>query len=158
MMNNYLQILEDSLKKKLAILEQIEEKSQEQALMLRDSDVSLQQIDENMDAKTRLIEELEPLDNGFEGLYETIREELLPQTEQYSEEIQSLQKLIAQVTEKSASIQALEARNKAEIELVFSREKKKLQSNRNALSVASNYYQNMNKVKNVEPQFLDRKK
>ena len=58
MMNNYLQILEDSLKKKLAILEQIEEKSQEQALMLRDSDVSLQQIDENMDAKARLIEEL----------------------------------------------------------------------------------------------------
>ena len=158
MMNNYLQILEDSLKKKLAILEQIEEKSQEQALMLRDSDVSLQQIDENMDAKARLIEELEPLDNGFEGLYEKIREELLPQKEQYREEIQRLHKLIAQVTEKSASIQALEARNKAEIELVFSREKKKLQSNRNALSVASNYYQNMNKVKNVEPQFLDRKK
>lgn len=158
MMNNYLQILEDSLKKKLAILEQIEEKSQEQALMLRDSDVSLQQIDENMDAKARLIEELEPLDNGFEGLYEKIREELLPQKEQYREEIQRLQKLIAQVTEKSASIQALEARNKAEIESVFSREKKKLQSSRNALSVASNYYQNMNKVKNVEPQFLDRKK
>lgn len=158
MMNNYLQILEDSLKKKLAILEQIEEKSQEQALMLRDSDVSLQQIDENMDAKARLIEELELLDNGFEGLYEKIREELLPQKEQYREEIQRLQKLIAQVTEKSASIQALEARNKAEIESVFSREKKKLQSSRNALSVASNYYQNMNKVKNVEPQFLDRKK
>lgn len=158
MMNNYLQILQDSLNKKLEILIQIEEKSREQAQMLKEGNGTLPQIDENMDAKARLIEELEPLDNGFESLYEKIREELVLHKEQYRDEIQKLQQLITQVTERSASIQALEARNKAEMELFFSREKKKLQSSKNAVSVATNYYQNMNKVKNVEPQFLDRKK
>ncbi|MGN0306788.1 MAG: flagellar protein FliT, partial [Lachnospiraceae bacterium] len=60
--------------------------------------------------------------------------------------------------EKSAGIQAIEARNKAKMEIVFNREKKALQSKRNAMSIATDYYQTMNKVKVVSPQFLDKKK
>ena len=69
-----------------------------------------------------------------------------------------LQGLIEKVTEKNASIQAIEARNKAEMEVVFNNQKKNLQGKKNAMSVAKNYYQNMNKVQHVSPQFLDRKK
>lgn len=158
MMKNYLQILQDSLVKKLEILTQIEARSHEQAEMLKEDQISFEAIDRNMDDKAGLISDLEALDNGFESLYEKIREELDSHRQEYKEEILNLQALIRKITEKSAGIQAIEARNKAKMEIVFSREKKALQSKRNAMSIATDYYQTMNKVKVVSPQFLDKKK
>ncbi len=158
MIGSYLQILQDSLVQKLEILNKIEARSLEQSAMFKSQDVTLQAIDENMDAKAVLIEELESLDNGFESLYEKLREELIAHKDEYKEEIREIQKLITQVTEKSATIQAIEARNKAEVEMVFRKEKRELQSKRTAMSITTDYYQNMNRVKNVSPQFLDKKK
>lgn len=158
MIAGYLQILQDSLVKKIDILSQIESKSLEQAEMLKNPDVDYYTIDLNMDEKAALIEQAASLDNGFESIYEKIREELTSNQEQFKTEIASLQKLISVVMEKSAGIQAIEARNKAQMEQFFSNQRKGLQSKRNAMSVARGYYQNMNKVTNVSPQFLDQKK
>lgn len=158
MMTSYLQILQDSLIKKYELLCKIEEKSLEQSEMLRTQDVNLSQVDINMDEKAKLMEEVLSLDNGFESIYEKIRTQLLPNKEQYKTQIVALQKMIEKVTEKSASIQAIEARNKAQMDIFFSNQKKELQGRRNAMSVARDYYQNMNKVKHVSPQFLDQKK
>lgn len=157
-MTNYLQILQDSLIKKYELLCKIEEKSLQQSDMLKCREVNLSQVDINMDEKAKLIEEVLSLDNGFESIYEKIRTQLLPNKEQYKTQIAALQKMIEKVTEKSASIQAIEARNKAQMDIVFSNQKKELQGRRNAMSVARDYYQNMNKVKHVSPQFLDQKK
>lgn len=158
MIKSYLQILQDSLTKKLDILTRIEEKSLEQSEMLKSTDVDLQSVDENMDEKAKLIAEVLSLDDGFESIYEKIRLELLDHKEQYHDDIAMLQSLIAKVTEKSTSVQAIEARNKAKMEMVFAHKKKNLQSKRNAMAVAKDYYQTMNKVKHVSPQFLDSKK
>lgn len=158
MMKSYLQILQDSLVKKIELLAKIEEKSVEQSTMLKNKEVDLNLVDFNMDEKAKLIEEIITLDEGFESIYEKIRSQLLANKEQYRNEIAVLQKLIEKATEKSASIQAIEARNKAEMEVFFANQKKGLQSKRNAMAVARNYYQNMNKVKHVSPQFLDQKK
>ena len=158
MMKSYLQILQDSLLKKLELLTKIEEKSLEQSKMLKNSNIDMELIDFNMDEKAKLIEEVLALDDGFESVYEKIRIHLVPNKQQYKAEIEVLQKMIEKVTSKSASIQAIEARNKAEMEVFFSNQKRGLQGKRNAMSVARDYYQNMNKVKYVSPQFLDRKK
>ena len=158
MIGSYLQILRDSLDKKLKLLIAIEEKSLEQSEMLKKPNVDLEAIDVNMDEKAELIEKVLSLDEGFESIYEKIREYLLSNKEQYKDEIRTIKIMIEKVTEKSASIQAIEARNKAQMEVVFSSQKKSLQNRRNAMSVAKDYYQNMNKVKHVSPQFLDRKK
>lgn len=158
MMGNYLQILQDSLVKKLELLEEIEKKSLEQSDIIKESNVDLALVDFNMDEKAKLIDEIMALDNGFESIYERIREQLLANKEQFKPQINALQKLIEQVTEKSASIQAIEARNKAQMEVVFASQKREVQSRRNAMSVAKDYYQTMNKVKHVSPQFLDQKK
>ena len=158
MINSYLQILQDSLIKKLELLTKIEEKSLEQSEMIKNPNVDLALIDLNMDEKAKLIDEVLALDEGFESVYEKIRIHVVPNKELYKSEIQSLQKMIEKVTAKSASIQAIEARNKAEMSVVFSNQKRGLQGKRNAMSVARDYYQNMNKVKYVTPQFLDRKK
>ena len=158
MIESYLQILRDSLEKKLKLLIAIEEKSLEQSEQLKNTDVDFVAIDVNMDEKAELIEKVLSLDDGFESIYEKIREYLLLNKEQHKDEIKIIKALIEKVTAKSASIQAIEARNKAQMEVVFSGQKKKLQSKRNAMSVVKDYYQNMNKVKHVSPQFLDQKK
>lgn len=158
MMKSYLQILQDSLDKKLQMLVKIEEKSLEQSAMLKNQEVDLVAVDTNMDEKAELIEKVLSIDNGFESIYEKIREQLISNKEQYKDEIKTIKALIEKVTEKSASIQAIEARNKAQMEVVFNSQKKSLQGKRNAMSVARDYYQNMNNVKHVSPQFLDRKK
>lgn len=158
MIRSYLQILQDSLEKKLKLLIAIEEKSLKQAEMLKNSEVNLAAVDTNMDEKAELIDKILSLDEGFESIYAKIREQLTLNKEQYKDEIKAIKSMIVKVTEKSASIQAIEARNKAQMEVVFSSQKRALQNRRSAMSVARDYYQNMNKVKHVSPQFLDQKK
>lgn len=158
MIKSYLQILQDGLVKKLELLSKIEEKSLEQANMLKNKEVDLELIDFNMDEKAKLIEETLALDEGFESVYEKIRSQLVLNKELYKTEIKALQGMIENITEKSASIQAIEARNKAQMDVYFANQKKGLQSKRNAMTVARDYYQSMNKIKHVSPQFLDQKK
>ena len=83
----------------------------------------MDELDANMSLKDGLIQKLLKLDEGFEMLYERIREQLLGNKDAYKSQIKSLQQLISQVTEKSVSIQAQEARNKKLIETYFAREK-----------------------------------
>ena len=78
MINSYIQILQDSLVKKLELLTRIEEKSLEQSRMLKSRDVDLTLVDFNMDEKATLINEILALDDGFEVLYEKIRVHLVP--------------------------------------------------------------------------------
>lgn len=158
MIGSYLQILQDSLIKKSALLTKIEEKSKEQSELIKNPDLNMAKIDSNMDEKNELIQEILKLDDGFEHLYQRIKKELEENKEQYKEEILKLKGLISRVTEKSTSIQVIEARNKTEMDMFFSKQKKGIQTKRNAMTVARDYYQNMNKVKHVSPQFLDRKK
>ena len=158
MISSYLCILEDSLVKKLELLKRIEEKSLEQSVMIKDNHINPDLMDKNMDEKLKMIEEINSLDDGFEALYGKIKKELEEKKEQYKSQIRKLQGLIEKITEKSSSIQAIEARNKSQMDLYFTKQKKELQSRKSAMSVARDYYQNMNKVKHVSPQFLDHKK
>lgn len=158
MIDNYLSILRDSLIKKLQLLDGIEEKSLQQAEFMKSNAVDLDTIEKNMDDKVRMIEEIDSLDDGFESLYQRIKEELNETKDNYKEIIEEIKALITKVTEKSASIQAIEARNKIQMDLYIVSQKKEIQSKRSAMTVARDYYQNMNKTKHVTPQFLDRKK
>lgn len=158
MIMSYLNILQDSLIKKLELLDQIEKKSLEQSEMIKVTNVDLALVDANMDEKAKLIDEILKLDTGFESIYEKVREQLLANKEQFKVQIHNLQGLISKVTEKSTAIQAIEVRNKAQMDIVFATQKKEVQNRKNAMSVARDYYQNMNKVKYVSPQFMDHKK
>ena len=157
-MEALLQILQDSLEKKIDLLGTIEEKSKEQEMIIKKENFTFQEMDENMEEKSKLIEQLSLLDNGFETLYEKIRKELLENKDQYRIQIEEIQNLIVEVTARGASIEAIEARNKAAIEAYFSREKKELQKRKNVSSVARSYYQTAKQMNNVVPQFLDTKK
>ena len=157
-LGSLLQILKDSLNQKLVILQAIEAKSKEQAELILNPDVTLEDIDRNMDEKATLIDKLNKLDAGFEALYENIRKELIEHKDSYKQEIAGIQELIAKVMEKSASIEALESRNKTSSEGIFANRKKELQHRKTASSVARHYYEATNRLNVVNPQFLDKKK
>ena len=157
-LGSLLQILKESLSQKLLILQAIEAKSKEQAELISKPDVAFEDIDRNMNEKSALIDKLTKLDTGFEALYDNIRKELVEHKEQFKEEIAGIQELIAKVMEKSASIEALESRNKTAIEGIFANRKKELQHRKTASSVARHYYETTNKLNVINPQFLDKKK
>lgn len=157
-METLLQILQDSLEKKIGLLKTIEEKSKEQEAIIKKENFSLQEMDENMEAKSELIEQLSLLDHGFETLYEKIRVKLIEDKDLYRIQIEEIQELIVEVTARGASIEAIEARNKAAIEAYFRKEKKKLQQKKSVSSAVRSYSKTANKINHVSPQFLDTKK
>lgn len=158
LVKNYLQVLEESLYKKLDILQRISEQNLRQEQILKAETVEEVNFEKSIEEKGALIEELEKLDDGFESLYAHIKEQLLEGKEKYRQQIAGLQELIGQVTEKSVSIQAQEERNRVLAEKYFTNEKLKLQKGRRSSKVALDYYRNMKQSQVIEPQFMDKKK
>lgn len=158
MLDNYLDIMIDSLEKKIKILTDIEDKSREQSEMIKSEEMLYADLDKNMDEKAEMIAQLDKLDEGFEALYSNIKDSLNERKEQHADKIRNIQSLIETVMAKSASIQVMEARNKAEIEQRLSAEKKNLRERRTVSKAAYNYYLSTNKIDVVTPQFMDKKK
>ena len=158
MMDNYLDILEESLQKKLKVLEEITVYNQEQEQLLKKEKASLEELDKNMEQKDELIVKLSGIDEGFETLYERIKEQLLANKDAYREQISKLQQMISQITEKSVSIQAQEARNKKLIEDYFRNERNQIRQNRQSSRAAYNYYKSVNNTNVAMPQMMDQKK
>lgn len=160
MQENYVQIMIESLKKKEEILSSIGEKNLEQKAIVEKEEISFEEFDHIMDEKAVLIRQLEVMDRGFESLYEKVKEEI--QSEEgkikYGREIKQMQESIRNITEKSASIQVQEKRNKQIIEAAFRSEKEKLKVGKISSKAAVNYYKTMNQTNFVSPQFLDKKK
>lgn len=158
MINNYLNILEDSLKKKLEVLKRIREVNEVQTEILKGESVDLEAFDQTVDEKDLYIGELTKLDEGFELLYDNVKEELVGNRQKYAEQIRCLQELITQITESSVAIQAQEARNKALVENCFRKERQNLGQSRKNSQAVYGYYQNMNNIKSAQSQFMDKKK
>lgn len=157
-MENYLQVLEESLNKKVNVLKKIGQMNEEQERLFKEDVFSEKAFDEIIDRKGMLIDDLNKLDEGFENLYEHIRLQLLDGKEKYATQIAALQKLITKVTEMGASVQAQEARNKELADNYFLNRKKELKQGRQNSKAALNYYRNMNRSQVVQPQFMDKKK
>ncbi len=111
-----------------------------------------------MDKKDACIEELEKLDEGFETVYEQIKEDLSHNRELYTGQIKRLQELISQVTEKSVSIQAQESRNKDMVSAHFKKERETLGQGRKSSKAAYSYYKNLNKAVREDASIMDMKK
>ena len=143
MTENYLNILEESLEKKLQIMAKIQKYSLLQQEVFQSQDADLDKFDEYVDKKDALPTELTALDNGFETLYGNVSRELQDNREKYSEQIRRLQELVSRVTEESVTIQTQEARNKKLVEDYFRRERAGIAKNRRSSRAAYDYYKSM---------------
>ena len=158
MTENYLTLLEESLQKKLQVMEEIQQYNLKQQELFQSAKVDLDSFDEAVEEKGKLIEKLTSLDNGFESLYSKVKKELEVDRDKYQNQIKRLQKLVTEVTETSVTIQAQEARNKKLIEEYFRKERENIRSGRRSSKEAYDYYKNMNRSSVVMPQLMDKKK
>lgn len=99
---------------------------------------------------------MEKLDEGFQSVFDRIKEELSDNKQMYSDEIETMKTLIKAVTELGAKIEVQEARNKVKVEAMFRRERQEHKEAKRSASMAKSYYQNMSRVSD-EPQFMDTK-
>ena len=158
MLTSSLDMLEESLVKKLDILGKLEEENEKQKEVLSSMDEKREpEFDAAIDRKAELIDELGLLDDGFQSLFDRVKEEVGQQKDQYKDQISRMQKLIEEITGKSASIEASEHRNKRLAEQYFSSLRQNLTASRKSSAAAFNYYQTMNNFKDIPPQFLDNK-
>lgn len=156
--DSYIGILLQDLRKKNQVLDMIMYANQRQKDALTDPNLDPDEFDKIVEEKAKLIERLEQLDDGFEKIYDYVREELKENKEAHKEEILEMQNLIRQLTEKSASIQAQEQRNKELMKNKFTEVKQHVREIRSSQKVVNQYYQNMMKANYIDPQFMDNKK
>ena len=106
------------------------------------------------------IDKINEIDDGFEEIYERIREDVIGNKQKYSSQVQKLQELITVLTEKGAQIQAGEERNRQIIDGIFQKTRQQIKTQRTSINVASNYYRTMSNsvVRAVEDSILDAKK
>lgn len=155
--NQYITIMLQSLHKKEKVLNSIIQINKRQKEELENPSLDPDDFDKTVEEKSELIEQLELLDNGFEKLYEKVREELQTNKEIYKDEILKMQGCIRTLTDRSMEIQAQEARNKQLMEQKFANVKKQVKEIRSSQKVVNQYYKNMMKKGYVEPHFLDNK-
>ena len=115
-------------------------------------------FDRTVEKKAEQIQQLELLDNGFQELYEKVREELQSNREAYREDIACMQEYIRKLTDKSATIQAQEARNKDLMTQKFASVRKQVKEVRKSQKVVNQYYKSMMKANYMEAHFTDNKK
>ncbi len=144
MTNTYVTALVESLEKKNRVLDEILEKNKEQKELLSEDPFSFEKFDKNTEEKGVLIYRLNQLDEGFESLYAKVKAELDMYKDAYADKIRRMQELIREITDKSTTIQAEEARNKAALEQVFKSERDKLKSGRSGVKALKSYSQAMN--------------
>lgn len=156
--STYITILIQSLEKKIRVLDKIIESNKDQKEILSQEEMDTDRFEANLDEKGRLIDELNLLDDGFQEIYNRVKDELGDNRELYKEEIKRMQKLISDITERSVTIRAEEERNRAVAARQFDSMRDNIQTAKRSRQAANVYYSNMSRVNMVDAQFMDKRK
>jgi hypothetical protein len=156
--DTYLALLEASLIKKSKTLDQLILLSKEQELEIGQETMDEDRFEEIFQKKDELIQTMLKLDDGFEQVYQRIKDELNNHPGSYQKEIGRLTDLITEVTDKGVALQAIEIRNKTNLELYLQRKRKGIRDSKMSMKSVNNYYKNMANQNQQESYFFDKKK
>jgi hypothetical protein len=156
--NAYVDIMIQSLQKKINVLDAIIEADKVQKQALEDPNLDPDDFDKTVSTKSDLIDQLNKLDDGFQETFNIVKEELDGNREKYRTEIKIMQDLIRKVTDRSMQIKRQEATNKQLMTNKFAHVKKQVREVRQSQKIVNQYYKNMMNRNYVEPQFMDNKK
>lgn len=155
----YLVVLQDSLIKKVKILDRLIEYTKEQADRLKENPVNIEGFESLIDDKDNLINELNSLDDGFDKIYKHLQENLSGNSIFYKQDIIDMQNSIKEIVDKSTKLKALEINNKNKVENYFMSRKNEVKNFKVSNQTASNYYKNMaDQHQEGQSYFLDKKK
>lgn len=153
----YLAILIESLEKKIDILDHLLDCNARQSDVIK-ANLNLDEFESIVNEKGVLIDALNRIDLGFQSIYDRIKVELIENKQEYTREIDLLQKSISRIAEKSVALETSELRNKQAVENFFSYTRSQLQMNKKNVKAASDYYKSMSQVNYVDSQMIDKKK
>lgn len=155
----YIKMLEESLITKVELLKQLQGLNQEQKNILEDPDSTPDELDENVDKKSAVIDRLDKMDEGFQSLYDKVKEELDSNRDAYTEEIKNMQESITLITDLSADVQAKEMQNKELAKAKFSYIRSQIRETKHGQKAVASYYASMmNNTGYEDSQFWDQKK
>jgi methyl-accepting chemotaxis protein len=154
----YVQILRESLEKKAVLLDKIKEENLRQRDILMDEQASPEDFQETVDHKEKWIDELNALDDGFQLVFERVKEIFEQNKAKYKTEILQMKAMIRQITDDTAYIRAQEQENYKLAQHKFAGIKQQAQKIRRSQSAVSQYYKSMNGPDHVDAQFLDKTK
>lgn len=155
---NYLQLLIQSLEKKITVLDHIVQLNEQQKNLLLQEEVDLDEWNGIIEEKAKSIDQIYFLDEGFEEVYNRVKDMLISRREEFQSEIRTLQGLIGKITDRSVQVQTGEQQNKELAQLQFGRIKKKMRTVRQTSQAVQSYNNSMKKLNFVDAQFLDKKK
>ena len=158
MLKQYLDMLKESLTEKSQILDSLLESSKAQDALLSAQTLDMEAFDALVLAKDDEVGKLVRLDEGFDSLYNRIKNELEGKKDQYADRIREMQSLIKEVSEKGLQVEAQEKRNRQRLEFHIKNERGKIQQGRSTSRAAMSYYENMNRLNVNAPQFMDNRK
>ncbi len=157
-MEQYLNSLIEGLKAKEKMLDELTALTEKQQTIVSGEKIDWDAFDAIVDEKSDIIEKLNQNDEGFTAVFDRIKDDLKSQMGKYSSYIDQIKSGIANVTNKSTSLMALEQRTKTRVENAFKRQKKEYNNSKTSSRVATNYYNAMNRMNFVDPQLMDSKK
>lgn len=155
----YIDILIQSLKVKAKVLDEIIEITKEQEKILSHGlSVDIDEFNRSTEKKGPLIDKINELNDGFESLFDKLKDEFIDNKNKYLLEIEQLQDLIREVTQKSAQIQVVESRNHVKLQSYLQGKRKEIKEYKKSAKMVSSYYQNMANQHQGQSYFLDKKK
>lgn len=158
MTEDYLQIMIESLEKKIDVLDKVFELDKRQLSVALEQPFDMEKYDKTMDEKGRLIDELNKLDDGFTSTYERVRDKVQANPKAYAEKVQRMQDLIRMAIDKGVAVEAQEQRGKQAMQAAMSTKRKEIRQIKISNTAATKYYKAMSRINDVDPQLMDRKK
>ncbi len=154
----YLAVMIASLEKKSDLLEQLFELSKQQEQLIKSDKFDDEQFNRIIEEKGVGIAKIQELDQGFDKLYQSLKEELTANPGSYKKELQKLKDLISTVTDRGVQLQALEMQNKTRMEAYFRSKRKEIKDFNLSSQTATSYYKNMTDQYQQQSYFFDKKK
>lgn len=158
MTEDYLQIMIESLEKKIDVLDQVLALDKRQIAIALEQPFDIEKYDKTMDEKGALIDELNKLDDGFTSTYERVRDAVQANPKAYADKVQRMQDLIRMAIDKGVAVEAQEERGKQAMKSAVTSKRKEIRSIKVSSEAATKYYKSMSRINDVDPQLMDRKK
>ena len=156
---DYIVMLRESLEKKVDVLKVLQIRNREQTQILQNPNSTPDDLEKNIAQKAELIERVVMLDEGFDHLFKRVKKILDTDKEKYADEIKLMQKLIRQVSDLTADVEALEYKNKEYAKTRFANVRKEARTIKKSSDAVSKYYKSMmSPVTTADPSFVDKKK
>lgn len=139
----YVDVMLESLEQKQKIMHNILSLTKDQTEILTEESPDAEELDRIFNIKGMYVEQLQKIDEGFQAVYEKVKEEIQQNKYQHRPKIEQMQVLIKEITETGVSIQAQEEQNRERFEQYFAGEKKEIKSFKVSNKTAASYYKNM---------------